>query len=50
MRCDEMTSFFPHKRAMVGTYCALQMVILQADICAHLLFHCGKCVTGIKIY
>ncbi len=36
MRCDEMTASFPHKRATVGTYCALQMVILPADICAHL--------------
>ena len=26
-----MTAFFPHKRAMVGTYCALQMVILPTD-------------------
>ena len=36
MRCDEMTTLFPNKRAMVGTYCALQMIILPADICAHL--------------
>lgn len=31
-----MTTLFPNKRAMVGTYCALQMVILPADICAHM--------------
>ena len=36
MRSDEMTTLFPYKRAMVGAYCALQMVILPADICAHL--------------
>ena len=36
MRSDEMTTFFPNERAMVGTYCALQMIILPADICAHL--------------
>ena len=35
MWSDEMTTFFPNERAMIGTYCALQMIILPADICAH---------------
>ena len=36
MRSDEMTTLFPDERAMVGTYCALQMIVFPADICAHL--------------
>ena len=36
MRCDEMTSFFQNERAMVGAYCALQMIIFPADVIAHL--------------
>ena len=36
MRCDEMTTLFPYKRAMVGTYCALQMNIFPTDVITHL--------------
>ena len=36
MRRDEMTTLFPNKRAMVGTYCALQMIIFPADVITHL--------------
>ena len=36
MRGNEMPALLPDERAMVWTYCALQMVILPADICAHL--------------
>ncbi len=36
MRSDEMTTLFPNERAMVGTYCALQMIIFPADVITHL--------------
>lgn len=36
MRSDEMTTLFPYKRAMVGTYCAFQMIVFQTDVIAHL--------------
>ena len=36
MWSDEMTTLFPNKRAMVGTYCALQMIIFPADVITHL--------------
>ncbi len=35
MRSDKMTTLFPDKRAMVGTYCALQMIVFPADVIAH---------------
>ena len=36
MRSDEMPALFPDERAMVGSYCALQMIIFPADVIAHL--------------
>ena len=36
MRSDEMTTLFPDERAMVGTYCALQMIVFPTDVIAHL--------------